>query len=373
MALRTSLAAASALAAMALSAAPFAAQAPTAEPLEYRFGPGPLAPVLEAALAFEGGVGWAATHVESPPLRDWDPLAWSASAWAGVGWAAATLRDASDPGWLAIDHAIRFALSSDRDDDAWRHAARHDPGMLAARLAWFLPGVDERLYTGEPLRLPAGVTLRPALPPPTGLGGVPERRAMELVGFRVGEAKVAMKVSVEGDGIELEFRHLEGPRVEFNAVIPCPPRLAMTVEYANWEEQEGFGLPRKVVLEPGAAPYRLWGRYVPAPPAWPGHAPLELTKQMDLAGFELLVPADTPEGDDGLPGFAKLVEEVTGRPCPVVRGDPPIERVGPAPVVIDLRSPERRAQKVSALLSLVERHVLGPDLGVAPPAREKDD
>jgi hypothetical protein len=345
----------------ALQGAPLPAAAP--DERGYRFGDGPLREPLEAALRTVQDVGVesirASGPIGLPPLGPFEPERWTAEDWSWTVDALRGLRDGDSSDWLVAMLAVREALRSERYADAWHGMRRLAPDSAPTLLPHFLPGIEGawKAPNGAIPLAPAGITLRPSLPPPSGIGSVPERRRMELVGFTLGETTLAMAVIVEGDGVEVEFRHLGGPAVEFSAVIPREPRLAVEVEYVDWEPVEGVGVPRTVRIGPERAQVRLWARHKPVPPLWPGHVAGRERMQSMLGGFLVLVPEGAPTGGDGYSGLATLIRSVTGFACRVAHAPDP-ESEGFTPIVIDLRPPERRAEKLSAMISLIERYAL---------------
>ncbi len=360
-----------ALAALAaLTAAPRAiARAET----RYQFGAGPHNTHLEAAAATHPSALQVAPFPERAAPA-WRPASWSAADWERYGDALLAAADAgsADADFTRHDSVGKTAaaplerpparaelalaaLASDRHADAWAHAAMLAPADLAALLPAFLPGAP-----GGARELPSGVVLRPALPPPSGARTHPDRGRAQVQGFTVGGATVDLAITVEGDGVELEFVHRAGPAVEFSAVIPCPPRLAMTVEYVAWELAPGIGEPRAIQLVPGAEPVRLWGRFERAPPRWPGRQPDPLPAQVEHWGFEIVLCDGASHGDSsGLAALAPLITRTSGahaRATTTQLGAPANDG---APVRIDLCNDAGLHTKVSALLTLLERHTLG--------------
>jgi len=325
-----------------------------------RVDPGPLAAALGAvAEVVEPPALAIAPWPRAPDGAAFAPEEWRAADWQRLG--ALYKAASAEPAAAAIRAELALAaLASGRTEDAWRHGAKLPPSGLAAILPHFLPGAAAAAGPGGVARaLPEGVVLRPALPPPTGQGGSPERARVELVGFEIADATVAVVVTVEGDGVELEFRHLGGPPVSFSAVVPCPPRLVMTVEYADWERQEGVGLARPLRLEPGSAPLRLWGRFERRRPAWPGHLPHPLPAQLAAYGLAFHLPEGSDwEAGHGLAGLAQLIGRTTGLP---VSQAGPREDGATWPIGIHLVGEVARAEKVADLLGQLERFLLGDE------------
>lgn len=259
----------------------------------------------------------------------------------------------------------RIALQQGRTLDAWKHASRltFSPEALAGLLPHFLPGIPDDATAaagGFPAPLPDGVLLTPSIPPPTP--GIPpgwiDRRAMEVRGFRVGEAELALRLTVEGDGVEIGIRHLGGSAAKLSVVIPVPAEYQMRTEYVDWERAETVGLPHAIEVKPGDDEHVLWGRFVYRAEAWPAGVPHELTAQLREGGLALVFEGDDPEREELERMGAALAELFE---IPVLQrspGEPPPP--GDAvPVTLDLSEPgDTRERKVAALLSLAERFAL---------------
>ncbi len=350
------------LLAAALVLLPLSAGEPAAPPLDDPRWTWPLGPLREVLGALPADLAplppdtppWPARGSEELPR----PQHWNA--WAEMVLTVAEQPEgAEDP--AARVALTRLALEQGRGPDAWEHAlalADH-PAALAGLLPYLFPGVPEGASTGPaagpggfPGPLPAGVVLRPALPHPGDHRGPARDRSLVIENLVIGGARVSGRLVVEGDGVDVEWQHLGGPPVSFQVVLPCPPGRRFQAEYANWQRSDKIGSPLPVELRPGAEPWRLWGHFERARPLWPGHVPEGTTAQLALEGIEVLLPEDPA----GLEGFAEALARLAGISAaanPGAGGGP----IG-APVRIDLTEPERRGEKLVALVSLAERWLL---------------
>jgi|GEM_PF-3943488 len=314
-----------------------------------------------------------------PVERARDDAGWTA-AWRDfaadlVAEAAARADDA--PAATADDRArlARLALRAfhqGRDADGWAHLAdlaAVDPDRASALLPHLVVGAPLAETSRAPVdgaapawdgRLPAGVVLRPVLPPPDPLDPKrrPVREGHEVVGLVIGESRVTMRLHVRGDGVDLRFRLDAGPPVAFSAVIPNPPGVRVAIEYFDWERAETLGEPLPVNLTETDQWYRLWGRLRLARTAWPTVSPAHVPAVLERSGLELVIADADPEAAF-VDGFAAACEALF--PFEVHRVDP--ATAGPAPTAhrIDLTEPgEQRDAKLRDLAAHLEGFVLAP-------------
>ena len=278
-----------------------------------------------------------------------DPTAWQApGAWERWG-AALAADDASGTQHERIAHAARAALAQGRHESAWRHWTRLsdvDPRTAARLLPAFLPGIRTVCAfdgSGQPVPLEAGVTLAPALPPPTRTESRIDIRSMTLRQLRIGGAEIDLTVGVRGDGVELELEHRGGPAVEFDLRVPVPSGSVPTNLYADWEKQADPTGPVRVRLEPGAEPFRIWGRMQPLPLRWPGLPLTSLDLRMQSTGLALVTPSDDPwhaELADLARGLETLLE------IPVRISDEAPEHGSPSPAAVRIHVPDLAERKL---------------------------
>ncbi len=296
----------------------------------------------------------------SPASGDPDKLPWRA--W-GSALERATAR--SSESTQARAELAQLALERGADSDAWAHLEplRNSPALLCALVPRLLPGAPAGMGAvtgGLPPALPAGVSLRPALPPASGdpvPDGWLEPRSASLTGLVIGEATVRMSVELRLDGVNVQFDHLSGAPIEFSCRLPCPQGFGRGSEYADWNRQEELGAAHPVRLSAAAPEWRLWLRFTPERRSLPAKPPARLSVQALEAGLEFV----TSQGQDAL-GLAELageLERLLG--LPVTLSDvtaPWTTGPGARPITIDLLSPTGNGPKLLALVSLVERHLL---------------
>jgi hypothetical protein len=294
-------------------------------------------PESPAARAFAGvGPATLASALPGPPAQDLNSGAWRNSApW--MAWAAAVHAESEAPHPDATRRAFlaQVALAQERFDDAWDHfaATGGDPKLCAALLPWFLPGVAcapaaspgdagkapvFALAAGGRIgALPEGVLLRPALPPPSlpaaevvlGRKWI-ERRMMRVSDLHIGEAVVAMQVSLESDGIQVEFTHQSGGSASFSVLLPEPSDFEIRVAYIDWMRQDELGLALEVSIAPGDEPHTLFGRFKPRAIPWPTQLPKQASSALREHGLQLYCPAEFPDAamiEAAAPAFARVL------------------------------------------------------------------
>ena len=305
--------------------------------------------------------------VLGPAWPDWSdagPAAWGGEApwrlWVELlrAEAAAARPDPERRTLLAL-----LAKRQGRDHDAWRHLAAlapsNDGGLagVAAVLPALFPGVpDEHLGTDGPL--PEGVLLRPSLPPDTTATKAALRtlagRSIEYRALRIGAAVLSLKVSVEGDGVQVDVQHLSGPEVRLRVQPPEPPGVDVAILYYDWERVADEPVPVEVVASAEEPLHTLWGRFLghsgswpdPRPPARGAHPPqgplvlqvAERTARLDRLGEALSELFDVP-----------CLQVPAGAPLPAGFREPTVLQLGGGP------DPQR---KLDAMISLIEAHAL---------------
>jgi hypothetical protein len=252
-----------------------------------------------------------------------------------------------------------FALAQHRYGDAWAHYAQcaSSPATLAALLDRFLPGVRS---SGK------ATVLEPALPPLRTDVALPPRgyvqqRAMRIGAFSVGGATVAMRVSVEPEGVEIDVEHASGPAVTLSIAIPEDPEFGYSDEYVDWFRQDERGVPHEVALKPGDEPHVLYARFEPRRPDWPTKEPDLVPAQLENGSILLLSGPSTEERALADAVGAFLSEgplKIRAR-----RADSRAAAPEPFGVAIDLTNAKERARKLAWLAGAVERRVLDRDRG----------
>lgn len=266
-----------------------------------------------------------------------------------------------------------LALAQERWDDAWLHFDACDTSKewMTALLPSFLPGVPAGTRWSAsvlPPPLPSGIELRPSLPPPSDKAG-PGRidvRAMKIEGFVVGEATLAMRVSVEVEGVQIDIDHRSGGAARLSIVIPEPAEYEIANEYVDWSVQTTHHEPLPLEIKPGDETHTIYGRFQPRPLSHPTRASERVPAQVEHGTVWLLVPdeaVDRAYFDAIAESLKRLPLRLDCRlrtePLEVAppRGDDPRS----SGVTVDLRSAEERDDKLAWLVSSLERILLAPD------------
>ena len=243
---------------------------------------------------------------------------------AWMAWAEAVRGEAHVPHPQALRRAelAQIALAQGRWDDAWEHfaATGAEPSVCAALVPSFLPGVPTGLAVhvrdaqlpqifvvgsgGIVGELPDGVLLRPAVPPPAlpaaelQLGRTwIERRSMRLNGLRIGEATLAMQVSLESDGIQIDFEHQAGGKARVRVWLPELADFEVRVAYIDWMRQDEVGKELEVIIAPGDETHTLFGRFRPRSITWPTNLPQAAARGLVENGLALVYPGSAPDAD----------------------------------------------------------------------------
>lgn len=309
--------------------------------------------------------------VEAPPLASpwpaWDdrsePAGWGGErAWRRwVELVRAEARAPEPDPRRRVELAL-LARMQRRDADAWWHLSRAaaDPSLVAAALPAFLPGVPLELL-GSAEDLPDGVLLRPALPPALHdrrgslrqLAG----RTMEHRFVRVAGALLMMRVVIEGDGVQVDVTHREGPEVRLSIAPPVPPGVEIGAIYADWESLDGNPEAAELVLSADAPSHSIWGRFLPRAERWPAPLPDPDRPPQPREELVLVVPAER-RGEPVFARFAEALAELYELPCELVD-----ENAGPGrhllePVAIHLGSGAESERKLVAMIGLAEAWAL---------------
>jgi hypothetical protein len=181
-----------------------------------------------------------------------------------------------------------------------------------------------------------------------------DRRSMEIDGLVVGAATIALKVSVEIEGVQIDVRHLSGGPVKLAVAIPRDPRFDFSDEYVDWYRAEVKGVAHELSIQPGDAEHTLYARFEPRAPEWPTLLPEGVPAQIVTGGLRFVLPADADDRDR-LRGVAA---SLAGGPLriPVSWGDEtPADFLG---VTIDLTDPAIRPRKLAWIAAAVERRSL---------------
>jgi hypothetical protein len=341
-----------------------AAQSPSTAPLEL---PDSRAAKAFAASPFNAdalttlcGNGPSAETMLASAMPDWDqPKTWQL-------WAQSIRLLHSTPKLFETRALLaRFALAQQRWDDAWAHFAALDGSRhcMEVVLPSFIPGATSGYEPGNgplPAPLADGVVLHPSLPPPSehAIPGRVDVRAMKVNDFVVGKAKLAMRVSVEIEGVQIDIEHRSGEAAHVSIVIPEPTEWAIGNEYIDWVAQTTHHEPLALELKPGEEAHTLYGRFQPRTLSHPTHPAARVPAQLAGGKLWLYVPSEGARR----PLFDAIATSLRELPlhldCSVTtsaietsRADDPRSSSG---ITIDLRSDEDRAEKLAWLVSLLE-------------------
>lgn len=252
-----------------------------------------------------------------------------------------------------------LALEQGRFDDAWERFTQcaASPSVAAALLPRFLPGARSAL-------LADGSVLAPALPPPSSpearaagsLRGGVDRRAMRIDGLAVGSAVIALKISVEVEGVQIDVLHLSGGPVRLSIAIPKDPRFDFSDEYVDWYRAEVKGVAHALSIQPGDEEHTLYARFEPRAPEWPTLLPDDVPAQIASGG--LRIEARAGGADLGL--LRAVAESLAAGPLhlPAVLREPESPPEAFTGVTIDLSDPTIRPRKLAWIAGAVERRCL---------------
>jgi len=249
--------------------------------------PGPAADALARISA-----DTVALELPKVPAGAWEsPATWKRFSELLTAESAGAARDPARRAELAL-----LALAQKRWEDAWARFSdcAASPPALAALLPHFLPGAA----SGGALE--DGAVLRPALPPlrapaaddPPIPRGAVQRREMKITGLVVGAATISVRVSVEGEGIEIDVEHLSGGEAKLAIVIPADPLYGFADEYMDWYRQEERGIPHGIDVRAGDEAHTLYARFEPRKPEWPSLLPEKLPAQIESGTLWLDPGAD---------------------------------------------------------------------------------
>lgn len=341
-------------------------------------GPAALAWALRGA---DAGAQRSATWTQRQARGAWNELdlecwsRWISGLDAAHGSVDPTARSAAGFEWVAPGLA-EIAAAQGRSEDAWAHFARAWPSLRAPLALRLAVGVTDdallRQADGERwcVALPDGVELHPVMPP----GCFPKpgeihRRALRIVGLRVGAAELSMEVRAELDGVQIDLAHLSGGACKLAIALPQPIEIGTAMEYVDWMRQETpIGQPLALAIAPGDEPHTLWARFEARRLPWGQQLPEELPAQIAHSG---LVLSSTPEDPERalLESFARALELVLAVPVQcdfsgAPRGLAPDARPARAqpralaPVEIELAPGPLRRNKIAALTGMAERFAL---------------
>ena len=326
-----------------LSLAAFVQDAPR-RPIE--LPPGPAADAT-AQLAL------STRPAELPKVLD-DAFATPAG-WKRLGELLAAESSAGAPDPARRAELALLALAQHRYEDAWTRYAEcaSSPATLAALLGRFLPG--HRPSRDATVLAPALPPLRADIPQPPR--GYVQRRAMKIGAFVAGATTLAMRVSVEAEGVEIEVEHVSGPPVTLAIAIPEDPEFGYSDEYVDWYRQERRGIPHEVALKPGDEPHVLYGRFEPRRAEWPTREPEGIPAQLENGTLRLF--AGTSGEDRELAGAVASFLSASPLRVSARAADSPGPNAEPFGVVIDLSKEADRARKLAWIAGAVERRALG--------------
>lgn len=251
----------------------------------------------------------------------------------------------------------RLALLQHRWEDAWALFAdcAESPSVLAALLPRFLPGAASSETLAD------GAVLSPALPPlaagePEVPRGYVQRRAMRIEGLAVGSARLALKVSVEGEGVEIDVEHLSGGPAKLSVLIPDDPDFAFADEYVDWMRQEKLGIPHELSIQPGDEAHTLYARFEPRKSEWPTLLPDRVPAQIERGTVWLEAGPD----ERVRPLLEAVAQCLSSGPLHV---DARLDGARSAAerglgVTVDLSSGEERPRKLAWIAGAVERFAL---------------
>jgi hypothetical protein len=256
-----------------------------------------------------------------------------------------------------------LALAQRRWDDAWAHFSEcaSSPPTLAALLPRFLPGLSISSPVTGSASLPDGAVLTPALPPSVNRAaevssGIVQNRAMRIEGFVVGSATLALRVSVEGQGVEIDVEHLSGGAAKLSIAIPEDPQYAFADEYVDWIRQKERGVPHELSIHPGDEAHTLYARFEPRKLEWPTLLPDKLPAQIEQGTLWLEAGRD----ERARPLLEAVAESLSSGPLHV----PARLREARAPraedfgIRIDLSDESVRPRKLAWIAGAVEHRAL---------------
>ena len=311
---------------------------------------------------------------ETDPAPSWPPWLFEAGKdpWADERpwrlWVELLRAEARDSAPENRARLAQLARLQERDADAWRHVVGIRDGSLARTvLPLLLPGVPSE-HLGRKT-LPAGVLLRPALPPPAdgsegtlrSLVGRPARAER----IRIADSLVSLQVVVEADGVQVDLNHLAGPPVELRVQAPVPPGVRLELLYVDWERVDDPGAPVELRLEDSEEGRQavVWGRFLPREPRWPGarHAGSP-DPGARPAPIEIVHDGPAPPR---LARFGEALEELFRRPSRLVESKaPPTTKEVYEPIRLHFEGPptdDAHVHKLRAMISLAERWALAAD------------
>jgi hypothetical protein len=314
----------------------------------------PRGPAAEVAASLDPGVMPAPLpRVEDDPWSR--PATWKR--WAEI---LERVSRAGQPEPGAEAELAQLALAQGRYEDAWERfaACAGAPEIAAGLLPLLIPGAR-----AGPIE--EGAVLRPALPPPSGpearaagaLRGGVDRRVMSIEGMRVGSAVLAMKISVEVEGVQIDVVHRSGGPVKLSIAIPRDTRFGFSDEYVDWYRAEVKGVPHELAIAPGDDEHTLYARFEPRAPEWPTQIPESVPAQIRSGGLRI----DPGDSRADLALFAAIAESFASGP---LRLPATVRASGGGEgsftgITLDLSDLSLRARKLAWIVGAVEQRSLG--------------
>jgi hypothetical protein len=335
-------------------------------------------------LAGPAGRAWAGVGPETPRARlsaaDLPPAreTWAAERpwleWAELlALEAEAQRSARPADGRRRARLALIAWSQGRSDDAWDHlaACTAEPAWMAAAVPHLAPGVPFELALADGFDpsapLPDGVHLRPALPPaPVPAAEVLHGRAwiepreLFVDDLSIGAGRVALRVALEVDGVQVEVEHVAGDAVTLSVTLPEPLDFEIQVEYLNWVRRDQRGPPIEVRVDADQPKAYVFGRFRPRRMPWSETLPERGNAQLERHGIEIWV-APGNDGSARLAGFAAALQRLFGweaRVRELDRTAPPEPWPG---IALHFGPGPELEHEFTGLVSLVERYALEPE------------
>ncbi len=289
--------------------------------------------------------------------------------------------DLSDPGWDSVQPWLRWAdlvhaeaqaeepdarrraalclaaRAQGRYQDAWHHFGQTgaDPALARRILPTLLLGLplDHPLESdGSPGPLAEGSLLWPCIPPRSEnfREGYVDRRAALVSNLSAGSAKISLRVSIEGDGVQVDIGHLKGEPAQVRLRMPVPAHQGVDVEYFDWDRVEPIGSLHSVAVSSSSGPQTGWVRFRPQSATWPGSLP---APEYEPVGIEV---SGTP-GDPRPAALAQALERALGIPARASLGLPQVAS-GRSPLRIRLEPAAEGHSLLRAVIGLSERRAL---------------
>jgi hypothetical protein len=316
--------------------------------------------VAELLARLPDGLAPAALGPPWPVWEDRSPSGWGGEpAWRR--WVELLRAEAREPLAAPLRRAqlALVARLQGRDGDAWEHllACGQDPALVAALLPTFVPGAPQGSPGGA--ALPDGCVLSPALPPsddPRAGLRILAGTKLTVDDFALGAARCALTVSVDGDGLEVNVRHLSGGPARVRLVPPLPRGVDAGLLLADWEKLPGHVGPVELALDSEANDHSLWLTFHPRKERWPSPLPAVLLRPDPLRAIVLT----SPRGDEAyLARFAEALSELFGVSARLEAEGPPVAGTL-EPLVLRFSAEPTSERKLAELIGLAEALLLRP-------------